>query len=99
MDVAAERKNNARASLAVIATISATWNSRLRHRRKSRCRWGCAMADAVEVTAAELLLLLLMMVLNCRSRAAFEVATAAEFPPWPMSQWMVMLPLHANKHN
>jgi len=97
MDVAAERKNNARASLAVIATISATWNSRLRRRRKSRCRWGCAMADAVEVTAAELLLL--MMVLNCRSRAAFEVATAAEFPPWPISQWMVMLPLHANKHN
>ena len=97
MDVAAERKNNARASLAVIATISATWNSRLRRRRKSRCRWGCAMADAVEVTAAELLLL--MMVMNCRSRAAFEVATAAEFPPWPISQWMVMLPLHANKHN
>jgi hypothetical protein len=71
MAAAAKRKDNARASLAVIATISATWNSRLRRRRKSRRRWGCAMADAVEVTAAEVLSP--MMVLSCCVRVVLRL--------------------------
>jgi hypothetical protein len=59
MAAAARRKNDARASLVVIATTPVhaerRWCSKLCHRRKSRCKWGCAVVDAVEVTAAEVL--------------------------------------------
>ena len=101
MAAAARRKNDARASLVVIATTPVhaerRWCSKLCHRRKGRCKWGCAVVDAVEVTAAEVLSP--MMVLSCCPRAAFEVAAAAEAAFWPMLPWMVLLWLSTNKHN